>query len=237
VVLTVHLRIEERVGFLTLDRPEKANAYNAALLEALKERLDEVEQADVIDVLVVASAGDGAFCGGADLKEINHATPEDARELVSQKLFDRLANLQQVTIAAVQGAAFGGGLELAMACDLRVAGPSARFALPETSLGLIPTAGGCTRLPRLIGVSRAKEMILGGRQIDAETALDWGLVHRLVGRPRENALEWAKNIRQLDAVALAAAKRVIDREDLSASLRHEREEEALLYHRRHGSND
>ena len=237
MVLTVHLRIEERVGLLTLDRPAKANAYNAALLEALKNRLDDVEQADAIDVLVVSSAGEGAFCGGADLQEIKAATPEDARGLLSQKLFDRLANLKQVTIAAIQGPAFGGGFELVMACDLRVIGPNARFALPETSLGLIPTAGGCTRLPRLIGVSRAKEMILAGRQIDAATALDWGFAHRLVARPREEALEWAQSIRELDAVALAAAKRVIDREDLSASLQQEREEEAVLYHRRHGSND
>ncbi len=237
MVLTVHLRIEQRVGLLMLDRPAKANAYNAALLNALECRLDEVQQADDIDVLVVSSAGDGAFCGGADLQEIKHATPEDARALLSQKLFDRLAKLQQVTICAIQGAAFGGGFELAMACDLRVVGPSARFALPETSLGLIPTAGGCTRLPRLIGVSRAKEIILGGREIDAETALDWGLAHRLVARPRQEALEWAKSIRERDTVALAAAKRVLDREDLSASLQHEREEEAVLYHRRHGSHD
>jgi len=229
--VTVHLKIDESVAYLTLDRPDKAHAYNQALLNALETRLDALDGASVT-ALVVASTGDGAFCGGADLNEMKDATPEDAENLRSQALFERLARLPIISIAAVHGAAIGGGFELAMACDLRVVGPNARFGLPETRLGLIPTAGGCTRLPRLIGISRAKEVILGGRTIDAQTAVDWGLAHRFAQDCRTEAMDWAMEITKLDRQALAAAKRVLDADDLSPSLAHERREEAILYARK-----
>ncbi len=229
--MTVHLKIDGGVACLRLDRAEKAHAYDQALLNALERHLDVLESAPVV-TLVVSSTGDGAFCGGADLNEMKHATPEDAENLRSQALFERLARLPIVSIAAVQGAAIGGGFELAMACDLRVVGPDARFGLPETRLGLIPTAGGCTRLPRLVGISRAKEIILGGRTIDAETAVDWGLAHRFAQDCRAEAMAWAVEITRLDHQALAAAKRVLDADDLSASLARERREEAILYARK-----
>ena len=229
--MTVHLKIDGSVAHLRLDRPEKAHAYDQALLDAMESHLDALEGTPV-SALVVSSTGDGAFCGGADLNEMKHATPEDAENLRSQALFDRLSRLPIVSIAAVHGPAIGGGFELAMACDLRVVGPAARFGLPETRLGLIPTAGGCTRLPRLIGISRAKEIILGGRTIDAHTAVDWGLAHRFAQDCRAEAKDWALEITQLDRQALAAAKRVLDAEDLSPSLARERREEAILYARK-----
>jgi enoyl-CoA hydratase/carnithine racemase len=163
---------------------------------------------------------------------MKHATPEDAENLRSQALFERLARLPIISIAAVHGAAIGGGFELAMACDLRVVGPNARFGLPETRLGLIPTAGGCTRLPRLIGISRAKEVILGARTLDSQTAIDWGLAHRFAQDCRAEAMNWAVEITKLDRQALAAAKRVLDADDLSPSLARERREEAILYARK-----
>jgi enoyl-CoA hydratase len=229
--VTVHLKIDEGVAYLTLDRPAKAHAYNQALLNALETRLNALEVASVT-ALVVSSTGDGAFCGGADLNEMKDATPEDAENLRSQALFERLARLPIISIAAVHGAAIGGGFELAMACDLRVVGPNARFGLPETRLGLIPTAGGCTRLPRLIGISRAKEVILGARTLDSQTAIDWGLAHRFAQDCRAEAMNWAVEITKLDRQALAAAKRVLDADDLSPSLARERREEAILYARK-----
>jgi enoyl-CoA hydratase/carnithine racemase len=143
-----------------------------------------------------------------------------------------LARLPLVSIAAMQGPAVAGGLELSLACDLRVAGPQARFWLPETSLGIIPSAGGTTRLARLVGVARAKEVILGGRQVDARTALAWGLVHRLEDDPRQAALVWAKQIATRDVLAQRMAKQLLDADERDAGLAGERVAEAILYDRR-----
>ena len=137
-----------------------------------------------------------------------------------------------ISIAAVHGAAVAGGCELALACDLRVVGPQARFSLPETDMGLIPSAGGCTRLTRLVGPGRAKEVILGGMSIDAQTALAWGLAGRLADDPRAAALALGQRIAERDSVALRLAKQIIDRDEDPRSLAAERLAEALLYSRR-----
>lgn len=195
--MAVRFSVEDGVGFLTLDRPARAHAYDRSHLGLLSLALDAVNT----PVVVVQSTGERAFCGGADLDEMSAGSPLDALDLVSQHVFTRLARLPAITIAAIQGAAVAGGFELALACDLRVVGPAARFSLPETTMGLIPSAGGTTRLARLVGVSRAKEVILGGRVLDADTALSWGVAHRKVADPRAEARAWAKELVTRDAVA------------------------------------
>lgn len=226
------LRREGAVGILTLHRPERANAYDPDMLGLLAEGLVQFESDERVGAIVVEAAGEGAFCGGADLTRLAEARPEDALDLESQRVFDQIARSPLVSVAAVHGAAVAGGFELALACDLRVLGPAARFHLPETALGLIPSAGGCTRLTRLLGPGRAREVILGGRALDAATAVEWGLASRLVKDPRADAIEWATRIATRDRVALKLAKLVIDSDQASVGLAMERLAEALLYARK-----
>ena len=184
-------------------------------------------------MVVVQSTGDRAFCGGADLGAMRTATPLDALDLLSQRVFAELADSPVVSVAAIQGAAVAGGCELALACDLRVVGPAARFALPETALGLIPAAGGCTRLPRLVGQSVARQVILAGGTISAEQAVRWGLaVDPIATDPRAEAHRIARTIAERDPVALRLAKQVLGRDGRHASLEAERVAEAVLYGRR-----
>ncbi len=229
--MTARLERDGPLACLVLDRPERANAYDRATLDALEAALDEAIADPGLGALVVESAGDGAFCGGADLARMKEADPLDALDLRSQAVFDRIARAPLVSIAAVHGAAIAGGFELALACDLRVAGTAARFSLPETALGLIPSAGGCTRLTRLLGPARAKQVILAGRDLDARTALEWGLLHSVVADARREARQLGQRIARRDRVALRLAKQVIDGADTAASLQAERVAEALLYAR------
>lgn len=225
--MPVHTQAEGPLGILTLDRPERAHAYDGALLDALLEGATRL--AETVTVLVIRSSGDGAFCAGADLDAMKGAGWRDALELRSQQIFTTIARLPVVTIAAVQGAAVAGGFELALACDLRVVGPAARFWLPETRLGLLPSAGGTTRLARLTSPSIAKGVILGGQVVDATAALAWGLAHRLAVDPGAAAIAWAHEIAARDPRAQARAKERIDADESDASLLAERVIEAGLY--------
>lgn len=229
--MTVRLSLEGPVARLLLDRPARANAYDAATLDALASCLDQLEQAPARAILV-ESAGEGAFCGGADLAQMGRAEPLEALDLRSQLLFTRLARLPMVSVAAVQGPAVAGGFELALACDLRVAGPRARFSLPETALGIIPSAGGCTRLLAAVGPSRAREVILAGRELDGRTALAWGLVTAVADDPRAEARALAERIALRDPVALRLAKAVLDAEAPGDRLWMERLSETILYYRK-----
>lgn len=222
------------IAVLTLDRPEKANAYHPEALQHLEACLTELERHPSPGVLIVESTGEGAFCAGADLKAMKNAGPLDALVLASQRLFTRLARLSWVSIAAIHGPAIAGGFELALACDLRVVGEKARFSLPEPALGLIPSAGGTTRLARIIGVPRAKEVILGGRVVDAETALDWGIGHRRVTDARLEARRWAVEVAGRDGLALRFAKELLDRDESGLGLLLERASEGILYGRKSG---
>ena len=218
---------------LTLDRPEKAHAYTQSMLQGIDTCLDTQE----ISVLVIQSTGNRAFCAGADLDEMKAASPQDASQLLSQAVFERIARHEAVSIAAVQGPAVAGGFELALACDLRIAGPLASFSLPEVSLGLIPSAGGCTRLPELVGQARARQIILGGEVLSAEMGHSWGLVSRLEDQPRTAAHELAKTIAGYDRRALKMAKAVL-RGDLSDRLELERLAQTVLYaHRNQSKSD
>lgn len=229
--MSVHHEIEAGVGVLRLNSPRRAHAYDAADLAAFESGLDAL-LASGARVLVIESSGDGAFCGGADLKAMTSPDPLSPLDLASQRVFERLAQAPVVSIAAVHGAAIGGGCELALACDLRVVGPKARFALPETALGLIPAAGGTSRLCALLGSSIARQVILAGREINAERALAWGLAIELHDDPRAQARQLARDIQARDPLANRLAKELIAGPGLQASLLAERLAESVLYGQR-----
>lgn len=228
--MAIHTDIVDGIGRLVLDRPDRAHAYDAAHLDALEAGIAELE--GKVSVLVLSSTGDRAFCGGADLKALAKADPLDALDLRSQHVFTRLARSRVISVAAVQGPAVAGGCELALACDLRVVGPRASFRLPETELGIIPSAGGCTRLTRLVGASLAKQVILAGRTLSADDAVQTGLAVAVNPDPLARALTLARTLAERDAVALRLAKQIIDRDEDRGSLEAERVAEALLYQRR-----
>jgi 3-hydroxyacyl-CoA dehydrogenase/enoyl-CoA hydratase/3-hydroxybutyryl-CoA epimerase len=186
----------DHICLLTFDRPESgANIFDAATLDDLNEHLDFVENDHSLRGLIIASAKKSIFVAGADLKTLlKHAQTGEMRAFIAQgqKIFDRLAELKIPTIAAIHGASAGGGYELALACDYRVASddPATRIGLPETTLGLIPAWGGCTRLPRLIGAGKAAEVITKGRLYSAQEAMKLGLVDEIA--PRAQLLDRAR---------------------------------------------
>jgi len=213
------------VALVRLDRP-KANALSIALLEEL---------ADVVRGLlrdppgaVVVWGGERIFAAGADITEFGG--PQEARRVGGhfRAALDELATVPRATIAAINGVALGGGCELALACDFRVAADNARLGQPEILLGIIPGGGGTQRLPRLVGAARAKDLVLSGRQVGAEEALRIGLVDRVVppGEVLDAALVWAGEFARGPLVAQGAAKRLIDEGlegDLAAGLEAEQE--------------
>ncbi|MBS7695910.1 MULTISPECIES: enoyl-CoA hydratase-related protein [unclassified Chelatococcus] len=168
-------------AILRLNRPEALNALNAEVLHALGEAIDAVAKDEAVRALIVTGAGPKAFCAGADIKEFIAQSPIAMKERaeLGQSTFARLGRLRVPSIAAINGFAFGGGFELALACTFRVALASAKMGLPEVKLGLLPGFGGTQRLPRLIGEARALELIMSGRFIDAAEAEKFGLVNRV----------------------------------------------------------
>ncbi|MDH3283839.1 MAG: enoyl-CoA hydratase-related protein [Acidobacteriota bacterium] len=171
--------VEDRVLTLTINRPGKLNALNRQVIRGLADAVERAGGDDGIGAIVLTGAGEKAFVAGADIAEMSGLTPTEARDFAREgqalgAMFDRAG---KPVIAAVNGFALGGGCELALACHMRVASPNARFGQPEVSLGLIPGFGGTQRLTRVVGETRALEMILGGAMIDAEKAELWGLVN------------------------------------------------------------
>jgi enoyl-CoA hydratase/carnithine racemase len=175
--------------------------------------------------VVLASTGDGAFCAGADLGEIAERTVEDVIDLRSQRTFEALANAPFVSIAAVQGPAVGGGFELALACDLRVVGPGASFRFPEIEMGLLPAAGGLTRLARMVGNARTKEITWLAQTLDGATAVRLGLATRSVPDARTGAADLGRELLTRDPLALRLSKALVDG---GASLVGERLAQGLL---------
>jgi enoyl-CoA hydratase/carnithine racemase len=211
------VRLERRgkVGILTLDRADRRNALSRDTLYALGRLGRELCADDGVRAIVVTGAGDKAFCAGADLKERQGMTTDDVRVQVGlyRTELGVLDQSPKPVIAALNGVAFGGGLELALLCDLRVAAPHAELGLPETTLGIIPGAGGTQRLPRVVGEARAKEMILLGRKLGAAEALAWGLVNRVSPEGTsvlEDTLAWIDPIANGAPIAQAAALRAIE---------------------------
>ncbi len=178
---------------ITLNRPERLNAINLQLAQDLTQAVSEIEADEEVRVVILHGAG-RTFCAGADIKAMDEGGSSAGVGRAISAFNTRLEGLGRVTIAAVHGYATGGGCELALACDLRVAVPSARFGLPEIKLGLLPGAGGTQRLARVIGVGRAKMVMYTGEFVDAEMALQWGLVNQVV--PEDQLLEGARKLAQ-----------------------------------------
>ena len=190
-----HLILKEstrHVLTLTINRPDKLNALNTGLLQELREAMLLVEQSDDTRVLLITGSGEKAFAAGADIGELAQLNRKSGEELArfGQEVFNQISNCSRAVIAVINGYALGGGAELAMACHIRLAGESARIGLPETGLGLIPGFGGTQRLPWLVGLSRATEMILTGRTLSAAEAKQAGLVSEVY--PGEELLPAAR---------------------------------------------
>jgi enoyl-CoA hydratase/carnithine racemase len=212
--MTVQFRKEGQIGILTLDRPEVYNCLNLETLQTMRRLIADIALDREIRALIVTGAGDKAFCAGADLKERRTMSEQQVQLFVRtiRDTFSELEKLPKPVIAAINGVALGGGTELALACDLRVLSASAQMGLTETSLGIIPGAGGTQRLPRLIGKGKAKELIFTARRVQPEEALAIGLVNRVV--PAEDVMEAAMQLAEEIAanapIALAQAKYAID---------------------------
>ncbi|HTO47748.1 MAG TPA: enoyl-CoA hydratase/isomerase family protein [Burkholderiales bacterium] len=203
------------VATITLDRAEKLNALTMAMLDALETACGTIDRDESVRAVIVASTSDKAFCAGADILEWSPLGGIGMWQRWirdGHRAFDRLARLRQPTIAAISGIAYGGGLELALACDLRIAAEGARFAFPEVTIGAVPGWAGSQRLPRVIGTGRAKQMILAGEPIDAATAANWGLVNEVVAADRlaRRALELARRIAENAPTAVQASKQLVD---------------------------
>lgn len=222
----------ERVAVLSVNRPERANALDLELVLEMSEAFDELEHDNVTRVVILTGTGARAFIGGADLVELLSLRDEAAKQYVraGQEMTRQLEMLSKPVIAAINGAALGGGLEIALACDIRCAADTAVFGLPETSLGLLPGWGGTQRLPRVVGVGRAVELIMTARRFSAAEALDIGVVHEVVPLPallarcQEIAMQIAKNSPR----ALEHAKKAINRGWASVDYGMEVEAEAWL---------
>jgi enoyl-CoA hydratase len=178
----LELAVEGRVATLTVRRPEARNALDTETVAEFHRALEDARAARV-GVLIVTGAGEKAFVSGADIRSIQARRRDDALASINSRLMSAVEGHDAVTIAAVNGYALGGGCELALACDLRIAAENAVFGLPEPSLGIIPGAGATQRLPRIVGLGRAKEMILAGARWDARRALECGLVSEVVPLP------------------------------------------------------
>jgi enoyl-CoA hydratase len=211
--MAVRLARDEEFAVLTLDRPEALNALSFATLRELDRALDEVAAGDA-RALFVTGAGDRAFCAGADIKELQGRSLAAQRRdaAYGQAVITRFGRLPMPSLALLNGYAFGGGLELALACNFRLALRTARLGLPEIKLGLIPGYGGTQRLPRLVGEARALDIIMSGRTVEAEEAERIGLVHRLVdGDLIAAGKAYARTLTGYSLPALALARDAVTR--------------------------
>lgn len=196
---------------LTLNRPDKLNALDLGLVDALHTALDVYELRPDVHVVVLIGAGDKAFAAGADIAQLRDRKAGDALKGINSQLFDRIARFPVPVIAAIRGYALGGGCELALACDLRVAGTSAKFGQPETGLGIMAAAGATWRLATLIGLGRARDMLFTGRVIGADEALQMGLVNQVVpdAEVLDAALSVAEMIARNDPLATRMTKQAL----------------------------
>ncbi|MFA9557452.1 enoyl-CoA hydratase [Evansella sp. AB-rgal1] len=206
----IEVTVEDSIAIVSLQRENAANALSQAMIKEITAQLDEWKLNAAIRAIIVTGAGEKGFCAGADLKERRGMSELEVRGAVGaiRDMINKLAEMPMPVIAAINGAAIGGGLELALACDLRIGADHATFALTETSLGIIPGAGGTQRLPRVIGVQRAKEMIYTGKNIDAVSAYEWGLLMKVVPPMKliEEGKQLARQIVRNGPIAIRQAK-------------------------------
>ena len=208
------LEVENGIALLTINRPKALNALNSETLAELNTCLAELENNEEVKVVILTGSGEKSFVAGADISEMVNATPAEGRKmgLLAREAFGRLENMPQVTIAAVNGFALGGGCEISMACDIRVASENAKFAQPECGLGILPGFGGTQRLPRLVGKGRAKELIFTCDMISADEAFRMGLANHVV--PQAELIDYCKamagRIMKNGPFAVALAKQAIN---------------------------
>jgi enoyl-CoA hydratase/carnithine racemase len=210
----VKFAIQGALARITLDRPEKLNALDPEMLAGLEDAVTQAEQSRQVRVIVLAAAGEKAFCVGADILAWTALSPlEMWSEWVRRghRIFELLERAKQPVICAIQGFAYGGGLQLALACDIRIVTDSARLAMHEVKLGTVPGWGGTNRLPRLIGGARAKQMIFTGEPIGADVAERWGLANEVVPLTSlsDRVTELAEKIAGNAPVAVQTAKQLI----------------------------
>lgn len=232
--MSIDLKVIDEFSVLTINRPEALNALSFKLIEEISQAIDIAAKSKT-RALIITGAGAKSFCAGADIKELQNRSLRDQREgaELGQSVFAKLDSLPIASIALVNGYAFGGGLELALACSLRVATPNARFGLPEIKLGLIPGYGGTQRLPRLVGQARALDMILTGRPVDVGEALAIGLINRQVELPGiEAAFAYGREFTSYGLLAQQFAREAVLRShanSLSEGLRIEADLSTLAY--------
>lgn len=211
------LVLEERVGavaILKLNRPDVMNSFNFAMLRELRDRVEKLHWDREARVVVITGVGEKAFCAGADLKERTTLGEDQVRQFIYtiRNLFTFIELMNKPVIGAVNGVALGGGTELALACDIRIASENATMGLTETRLAIIPGAGGTQRLPRLVGRGKAKELIFTGRRVDAREALEIGLVNKVASAEKliDACVEMAAMICEAGPIAIGQAKYAIN---------------------------
>jgi enoyl-CoA hydratase/carnithine racemase len=232
--MSIRVDLSESIATLTIDRPAVKNALNRETVEECLEALAELAGSDEAGVVIVTGAGESAFVSGSDINEIRERTRDDGLAAIASSLCSALDHFPRPTIAAVNGYALGGGCELALACDIRIASEAAKFGQPELGLGIIPAAGGTQRLPRVVGMGWAKHLVLTGEIIDAKQALAIGLVTAVTpaGQLMVRARELAKKILRQGPLAARLAKVALNvsaRVDLDSGLLVETLAQAICY--------
>ena len=208
-------KVENGIGLIKINRPDKLNALNNETIEELHQQFEEIDHNNNVKVIIIIGEGDKAFVAGADIKEFSNFSKEQGKKLAKNgqvKLFNLIENFSKPVIAAINGFALGGGLELAMACHIRVASENAKMGLPEVSLGLIPGYGGTQRLAQLIGKGKALELITTAQMINSNQALEYGLINHLVSQENliAKCFEISKQIMKNSPNAIAAAIKSIN---------------------------
>jgi enoyl-CoA hydratase len=229
--------VNQRIAKITINRPEVRNALNRAMRREIKAALEDIVTDTGIRVLIITGAGDKSFISGADINEFKTTTPivmEEMASTIGQQLFTDIESLPIPVIAMINGFCLGGGLEMAMCCDIRIASDNARFGQPEINVGILPGGGGTQRLPRLIGWGKAKELIYTGRIVDAIEAERLGIVDRIVPQKdlEKEVLELAGVIAEKSPLIMKLTKKAINRgmyTDLAAGLAYEKANVSLCF--------
>jgi len=230
----IRVDTSEGIATVTIDRPEVKNALNLETVQGLRSALRTLEEDESVGVLILTGAGETAFVSGADINDIRARSRDEGLAAINSSLFAEIERFPRPTVAAINGYALGGGCEMALACDLRIAADTAKFGQPELGLGIIPGAGATQRLPRIVGLGRAKHLILTGEIIDAKQALEIGLVSALApaGQLQLRARELAKKILRQGPLAARLAKIALNasaRVDMDSGLLIETLAQALCY--------
>lgn len=240
-ILLERISGHSKIVLLTINRPKVLNALNKQVITELDAAVSDIEKMNDVGAVIITGAGGRAFVAGADIGELQGMDCRQAYGLArrGQQLYNRIEQLDKIVIAAVNGFALGGGCELSMACDIRVATEKSKFGVPETSLGTIPGYGGTQRLPRLVGTGIAKEMMFSAKPVSAVRAYEMGLVNRVVTENEdlmETAIEMAETMLKNSPYAIATAKKAVN-EGMEMELYRAIQHEAALFSTTYGVPD